>query len=95
LAEFLSRPQTGGGSVLILDEPTRGLHAVDLARYLKGLDLAVAAGHTVLLATHHRDLIQAADWQIEVGPGAGPDGGRIVREGTPVAGPGGEHRSIP
>ena len=84
LAEFLSRPQTGGGSLLILDEPTRGLHPVDLARYLKGLDLATAAGHTILLATHHRDLIRAADWQIEVGPGAGPAGGQIVREGEPV-----------
>jgi excinuclease ABC subunit A len=90
LAEFLSRPQSGGASLLILDEPTRGLHPVDLARYLRGLDLATAAGHTVLLATHHRDLIQAAVWQIEVGPGAGPAGGRIVREGEPTHGQGSE-----
>ena len=71
---------------MILDEPTRGLHSVDLARYLKGLDLATAAGHTVVIATHHSDLIRAADWQIEVGPGAGPEGGRIVREGEPGGG---------
>ena len=85
LAEFLSRPLSAGGVLLLLDEPTRGLHPVDLARYLRGLDLATAAGHTVLVATHHQELIRAADWQIEVGPGAGPDGGRIVREGEPVA----------
>ena len=86
LAEFLSRPLSAGGVLLILDEPTRGLHSVDLARYLRGLDLATAAGHTVVIATHHSDLIRAADWQIEVGPGAGPEGGRIVREGEPGGG---------
>ncbi len=85
LAEFLSRPLSTGGVLLLLDEPTRGLHTVDLVRYLRGLDLATAAGHTVLVTTHHQELIRAADWQIEVGPGAGPDGGRIVREGEPVA----------
>jgi excinuclease ABC subunit A len=86
LAEFLSRPLSAGGVLLILDEPTRGLHSVDLARYLRGLDLASAAGHTVVIATHHSDLIRAADWQIEVGPGAGPEGGRIVREREPGGG---------
>jgi excinuclease ABC subunit A len=85
LAEFLSRPLTANGLLVLLDEPTRGLHSLDLARYLRGLDLATAAGHTVLVATHHQELIRAADWQVEIGPGAGPDGGRIVREGEPVA----------
>lgn len=84
LAEFLSRPHPSGGALVLLDEPTRGLHPVDLARLLRGFDLATAGGHTVVVATHHDDLIQAADWQIDLGPGAGPQGGQIVGMGVPA-----------
>jgi len=84
LAEFLSRPHPTGGALVLLDEPTRGLHPVDLARLLRGFDLATAGGHTVVVATHHDDLIRAADWQIDLGPGAGPQGGQIVGMGVPA-----------
>ena len=85
LAEFLSRPHPSGGALVLLDEPTRGLHPVDLARLVRGFDLATAGGHTVVVATHHTDLIQAADWQIDMGPGAGLQGGQIVGMGVPAA----------
>lgn len=70
-------------TLYILDEPTVGLHAVDVARLILALDEVVATGHTVLVAEHDPQLLACCDWLIELGPGAGPDGGRIVFEGTP------------
>ena len=67
----------------LFDEPTSGLHFHDIRRLLAILQERVDAGHTVLVIEHNLDLIRAADWIIDLGPGAGASGGRIVGEGTP------------
>ena len=72
------------GSVYLLDEPTTGLHLADVDTLLGLLDRLVDSGNSVVVIEHHRALIAHADWIIDVGPGAGHDGGTIVFEGTPV-----------
>ncbi len=76
-------------TLYLLDEPTQGLHPADVHLLLRQLHGLVDAGHTVLVAEHHAAAIATADHEIEMGPGAGPAGGRIVRGGspTPAAGP--------
>jgi excinuclease ABC subunit A len=72
-----------GRKLYILDEPTTGLHLDDVRTLCRVLDRLVDAGHTVLVIEHHLDVIKRADWIIEMGPGAGDAGGRVVAEGTP------------
>ena len=72
-----------GRKLYILDEPTTGLHLEDVRVLLQVLDRLVDAGHTVVAIEHHLDVIKRADWVIDMGPGAGPDGGRLVVQGTP------------
>jgi excinuclease ABC subunit A len=72
-----------GRKLYILDEPTTGLHLDDVRTLCRVLDRLVDAGHTVLVIEHHLDVIKRADWIIELGPGAGDAGGRIVAQGTP------------
>jgi excinuclease UvrABC ATPase subunit len=72
------------GSVYVLDEPTTGLHLADVAQLLGLLDRLVDSGKTVIVIEHHQAVMAHADWIIDVGPGAGHDGGRIVFEGTPA-----------
>ena len=72
-----------GHKLYILDEPTTGLHLDDVRTLCRVLDRLVDAGHTVLVIEHHLDVIKRADWIIEMGPGAGDAGGRVVAEGTP------------
>ena len=72
------------GAVYVLDEPTTGLHLVDVDTMLALLDRLVEAGNTVVVIEHHQAVMAHADWIIDLGPGAGHDGGQIVFEGTPA-----------
>ncbi|WP_435057903.1 excinuclease ABC subunit UvrA [Streptomyces sp. bgisy060] len=73
-----------GGGVYVLDEPTTGLHLADVEQLLGLLDRLVDSGKSVIVVEHHQAVMAHADWIIDLGPGAGHDGGRIVFEGTPA-----------
>jgi excinuclease UvrABC ATPase subunit len=72
------------GDVYVLDEPTTGLHLADVEQLLGLLDRLVDSGKSVIVIAHHQAVMARADWIIDLGPGAGHDGGRIVFEGTPT-----------
>nr|WP_107407540.1 excinuclease ABC subunit UvrA [Streptomyces griseus] len=72
------------GGVYVLDEPTAGLHLADVQQLLGLLDRLVESGKSVIVVEHHQAVMAHADWIIDLGPGAGHDGGRIVFEGTPA-----------
>ncbi|MFJ8858025.1 ATP-binding cassette domain-containing protein [Streptomyces sp. NPDC102451] len=72
------------GGVYVLDEPTAGLHLADVRQLLGLLDRLVDSGKSVIVVEHHQAVMAHADWIIDLGPGAGHDGGRIVFEGTPA-----------
>ncbi len=72
------------GEVYVLDEPTTGLHLADVEQLLGLLDRLVESGKSVIVIAHHQAVMAHADWIIDLGPGAGHDGGRIVFEGTPA-----------
>ncbi|HEX2699006.1 MAG TPA: ATP-binding cassette domain-containing protein, partial [Acidimicrobiales bacterium] len=72
------------GGVYILDEPTAGLHLADVDQLLGLLDRLVDAGRSAIVVEHHLAVMASADWIVDLGPGAGHDGGRVVFEGTPA-----------
>lgn len=82
LATELQRTQRGK-TLYILDEPTTGLHPSDVERLIEQLNFLVDAGNTVITVEHDMHVVAASDWVIDIGPGAGKDGGKIVAEGIP------------
>jgi excinuclease ABC subunit A len=82
LSKELSRRATGK-TLYILDEPTTGLHFEDVRKLLEVLHALVEQGNTVVVIEHNLDVIKTADWVIDLGPGGGVNGGRIIAEGVP------------
>ena len=83
LATELQRAQRGE-TLYVLDEPTTGLHPSDVAKLMKQLDGLVESGNTVVVVEHDMTVAAASDWVIDIGPGAGDEGGRIVASGAPA-----------
>jgi excinuclease ABC subunit A len=83
LATELQRAQRGN-TLYVLDEPTTGLHPFDVEKLLKQLDGLVESGNTVIVVEHEMRVVAGGDWVIDIGPGAGDEGGRIVAAGTPA-----------
>lgn len=83
LATELQRTQRSG-SIYILDEPTTGLHPSDVEKLIVQLDGLVEAGSTVIVVEHDMSVVAASDWVIDIGPGAGDEGGRVVAPGQPA-----------
>jgi excinuclease ABC subunit A len=83
LATELQRPQRGA-TLYILDEPTTGLHAADVDKLMAQLDALVKSGNTVIVVEHDMRVVAASDWVMDVGPGAGEEGGHLVASGTPA-----------
>ena len=82
LAAHLSQASCEG-TLFLFDEPTTGLHFDDIIKLLQAFEKLIANGGSVLVIEHNLDLIQAADWIIDLGPEGGDAGGRIVAQGTP------------
>ena len=83
LATELQRVQRGN-TLYILDEPTTGLHPADVERLMVQLDGLVEAGNTVIVVEHDMSVVAGSDWVIDIGPGAGEEGGRVVASGPPA-----------
>ena len=75
--------EVSGAALFLLDEPTRGLHADDVATLRVALDELIAQGHSVIAVEHDRDVIADADYVVDMGPGAGAQGGRVLYRGLP------------
>jgi excinuclease ABC subunit A len=84
LATYMSKTRRGR-SLLILDEPTTGLHFQDVAQLVDCFEALVAVGHSLIIVEHNLQLMKAADYMIDLGPGAADEGGRVVAQGTPEA----------
>lgn len=82
MVPFLTK-RMAAGTVLVMDEPTTGLHFDDVARLLERLKHLVALGATVIVVEHNTDMIRAADWLVDLGPGSAEAGGKLVYEGPP------------
>jgi excinuclease ABC subunit A len=99
IAKELTRQSSGRGTpketLYILDEPTVGQHMEDVARLSGVLHRLIDEGHTAIVIEHHPHLLAACDWLMELGPGGGPDGGRLIAAGTPEKVAGGSTPSAP
>lgn len=83
LASFLGKGQSQGRILFIFDEPTTGLHFHDINKLLASFNALIEKGHSIIIIEHNVDVMKAADWLIDLGPGAGDDGGNLVYAGTP------------
>lgn len=83
LASFLSKGHTEARTLFIFDEPTTGLHFHDINKLLIAMNALIEKGHSVVVIEHNMDVIKNADWNIDLGPGGGEHGGRLVFSGTP------------
>jgi excinuclease ABC subunit A len=83
LASFLGKERDDRHLLFIFDEPTTGLHFHDINILLKAMNALVEKGHTVIIIEHNLEVIKTADWVIDLGPGGGDEGGRLVCQGTP------------
>jgi len=83
LATELQRARRGD-LLYVLDEPTTGLHPADVDRLIKQLHTLADAGNTVIVVEHNMRVVAASDWVIDIGPGAGEEGGKVVASGTPA-----------
>jgi excinuclease UvrABC ATPase subunit len=84
LATHMVEKRSHARGVYVLDEPTTGLHLADVEQLLGLLDSLVDSGKSVIVIEHHQAVMAHADWIVDLGPGAGHDGGRIIFEGTPA-----------
>jgi excinuclease ABC subunit A len=82
LASYMSTAKRGR-SLFILDEPTTGLHFSDIVQLLDCFEALLAVGHSLIIVEHNMHVIKAADYLIDLGPGAADEGGRVVAQGTP------------
>jgi len=80
----LAIEMSGSTEVYVLDEPTTGLHMQDVDNLIGLLDRLVDSGRTVIVIEHNLDVVARADWVIDLGPGGGHDGGRVIFEGPPA-----------
>lgn len=83
LASFLGKRNTSGHIFFIFDEPTTGLHFHDIHKLLDALNALVEQGHTVLVVEHNMEVIKTADWIVDLGPGGGKHGGKLMYQGAP------------
>ena len=83
LASFISKGSTKEKVLFIFDEPTTGLHFHDVKKLLKSFEILIGNGHSIIVVEHNLDLIKCADHMIELGPGAGENGGKIIGQGQP------------
>ncbi len=83
LASFLGKDNASGSILFIFDEPTTGLHFYDIEKLLKSFAALISRGHSIIVVEHNLDVISAADHIIELGPGAGTEGGSLIFSGTP------------
>jgi excinuclease ABC subunit A len=83
LASFLGKGKGQGNLLFIFDEPTTGLHFHDIKKLLSSFNALIEQGHTIIVIEHNTDVIKSADWNIDLGPGAGDEGGNLVYAGIP------------
>jgi excinuclease ABC subunit A len=83
LASFLGKERSSEKILFVFDEPTTGLHFHDIQKLLDALNALVEKGHTVVVVEHNLEIIKSADWVIDLGPGGGKDGGKLIFQGTP------------
>jgi excinuclease ABC subunit A len=83
LASFLGKVRGNGSILFIFDEPTTGLHFHDIKKLLNSFNALIEQGHSIIVIEHNMEVIRSADWIIDLGPGAGDEGGNIVYSGVP------------